>query len=77
MIQYRTHAQATTAKIAAQPRCKQNAIERLADAICELGGSGEVITEEALLARDFSPSMVARLAPQARAEARRRFVRRG
>ncbi len=58
-------------------KCKTAIIGRMADAICEMAGSGEVITEEALQGRDFSPAVVARFKEEARAEARRRFIKRG
>lgn len=75
MIRFAKSTGAVTAAIAARPRCVPTIVERLAEAIREIGGAGEPVTEEALLARDFSPDVVRRLAPQARAAARRRFIK--
>ncbi|PYB71293.1 hypothetical protein [Rhizobium wuzhouense] len=60
----------------ARQSCRRSVVDRLADAICELGGSGEPVTEEALIARNFSPAIISRFATEARGIARRRFVKR-
>lgn len=73
MIEFRSNPQPAPAP---RPSCRQIAVSRLADAICELAGSSEPITEEALL-RDFPPAVIARYAEQARQVARRRYVKRG
>ena len=75
MIQYRTKQEFTTARIAAQPRCRQSLVERMAEDIREIGGAGLPVTEQDWSQRGYSPEIVARFAPQAQAEARRRFVR--
>ena len=73
MIEFRTNPQP---KPAPRPSCRQIAVDRMADAICEIAGGGEPITEEALL-RDFTPAVIARYAAEARQVARRRFIKRG
>jgi len=75
MIRFVKSPAVVAAHSANHPRCISDVVDRLAEAICEIGGAGEPVTEEALLARDFSPDVVRRLAPQARAAARRRFIK--
>lgn len=57
--------------------CRQLAISRLADVICEMQGAFEPVTEEALIARNIPPAVAARYGAQALDVARRRFVKRG
>jgi hypothetical protein len=74
MIEFRSNPQPTCTP---RQSCCQIAVNRIADAIRELAGSGEPITEEALIARDIPPAVIARYADQARQVARRSFVKRG
>ncbi|MFN3833759.1 MAG: hypothetical protein ACK4SQ_16155 [Allorhizobium sp.] len=46
----------------ARQSCRQIAVKRIADAIRELAGSGEPITEEAFVARGIPAAVVARYA---------------
>ncbi|MBV2185897.1 MAG: hypothetical protein KUL88_15305 [Rhizobium sp.] len=57
--------------------CRAVLIERMAADICEMQGSGEAGTEEALIARNWSRPVIEALLPDALATARRQFVRRG
>jgi hypothetical protein len=72
MIEFRTNPQPEP-----EPRksCRQIAVSRIADAIRELAGSSEPITEDAFIARGIPPAIVARYAEQARQVARRSFVK--
>jgi hypothetical protein len=60
---------------ARQLSCRKVAVSRIADAIRELAGSGEPITEDAFIARGIPPAIVARYANEARQVARRSFVK--
>lgn len=77
MIEYRTKAEAVSATIAARPRCTRNIVERIADVICEVGGSGQSVTAEAFESRNIPISVVERYAVPARDLARRKFIKRG
>lgn len=59
-----------------QRSCRVVAVERIADAIRELAGSGEPVTFEAMEARGIPQAVAERYAEDARALARRRFNRR-
>jgi hypothetical protein len=72
MIEFRTNTQPTPAP---RPSCRQLAVNRIADAIREIAGSSEPITEDAFTARGIPPAIVARYAGQARQVARRSFVK--
>ncbi len=59
----------------ARQSCRQIAVKRIADAIREIAGSGEPITEEAITAHGIPAAVVARYADQAAQAARRSFVK--
>ncbi len=71
MIEFRTNP----APLAPRPSCRQIAVGRLADIICELQGSGEPVTEEELTARNIPLSIATRYRDQALEAARRNFVK--
>ncbi|WP_065091612.1 hypothetical protein [Rhizobium leucaenae] len=61
--------------IAPRPRVTRTIVDRLADAICEIAGEQRPITNEALLDCGFPEPVIKRYAAQARAVARRRFIK--
>ena len=77
MIRYAAAAEIVSDRIASRPRCRQTIVERIADVICETAGSGQAVTAEVFESHNIPPLVVERYADQARAEARRRFVKRG
>ncbi len=77
MIRYATRAETVSARIAAQPRCTRSIVERIADVICEVAGSGQVVTADVFTSRNIPLPIVERFSDQAREIARRKFVKRG
>lgn len=75
MIRFQTIEPKAAPKIAPQPRPTRTIVDRLADAICELAGEQRPITNQALLDRGFPEAVIKRFADQARALARRRFIK--
>ncbi|QYA12961.1 hypothetical protein [Rhizobium sp. AB2/73] len=75
MIRFQTIEPKAAPKIAPQPRPTRTIVDRLADAICELAGEQRPITNQALLDRGFTEPVIKRFADQARALARRRFIK--
>lgn len=61
----------------AQPACvaRRSVVSKIADAIREMGYSGEAMTPEAFELRGFPRSVVERVGPEAQALARRQAVR--
>lgn len=69
-------APAPAAIIAAQPRrCEKSLLEKLSDAIREMGFSGEPITVDGLMQRGFTRSVILPNLDNAVALARRRSIR--
>jgi len=63
------------AVIAIRPRITRTIVDHLADAICEITGEQRPVTNQALLDRGFGERIIKRYADQARAVARRRFIK--
>ncbi len=76
MIRYQQIKSAPATIIAARPRATKTIIDRLADAICEIAGEQRAVTTQALLDHGFREPVIKRYADQARAVARRRFIKR-
>lgn len=76
MIEFRQNAPIAPPRPAA-PSCRKRAVARIADIICEMQGSSEPVTEEALAARNIPPAVAQRFRAEALEVARRRFVKRG
>ena len=75
MIRYQSIQPQHAAVIASRPRPTRTIVDRLADAICELAGEQQPITNQALLDRGFPEPVIKRYADQARSVARRRFIK--
>ena len=73
MIRFASNPIAT----ASQPACvaRRSVVSKIADAIREMGYSGEAMTPEAFELRGFPRSVVERVGPEAQALARRQAVR--
>lgn len=77
MIEFTTNPQPLSPLSAAPRRsCRQIAVSRIADVICEMQGSSEPVTEEALIARNIPLAVVERYKAEALDLARRSFVKR-
>ena len=76
MIRYETRPDPAAVMRAPPPRCSRSVVDKLADAIREMGHSGEVMTMEALRLRGFSERVVRRHGEAALAIARRASIRR-
>lgn len=75
MMEFRKNP--TPQPVAPQMSCRQLTVRRIADVICEMQGSGEPVTEEALEARNIPPALAGRLRAEALKEARHNFIKRG
>lgn len=75
MIRYETRPDPAAVMRAQPRRCKRGIVEKLADAIREMGHAGEVITSEALKLRGFSERIVKAHGEAAVALARRQSIR--